>query len=682
MTHQQGLAHQTDHRLWVLLLSIVVLSTLAFSPGVSSLDARVVRVGVYQNEPKIFMTEDGKASGFFIDLLEKIAVEEGWTLEYVPCEWADCLQALEEGGIDLMPDVAFTQERDEIFDFHKTPVIESWSRVYAHPWASIEKLSDLDGKTIAVLQGSVQQTVFQQLMDGFGYQVTLVPVNSFDEAFTMAGNGSVDAAITNQLYGDYFYQTYGLVKTTIDFDPVALFYATAEGRNQDLLVAIDRDLALWIPEPNSPYYTTLGNWTPPEAYHIPIYVLWIFLGISGLFLISSAWVLLLRQQVGLRTRKYQEANAELLESRQRYQTLANISPVGIFRTDADGSTTYVNPKWSQISGLPSAEAVGNGWLQAVHPEDREKLSQGWEKSTKLHRSSYSDYRFIHPDGTVAWVMGQAVPELNAKDQIIGYVGTITDITERKEAEEEIRKLNVELEDRVAQRTMQLQAANKELESFSYSVSHDLRAPLRAISGFSEIIAHRHRAHLNDEGQHYVDNIIQASTRMGHLIDDLLTYARIGRSGIRLKPVSLADLMKDISTNMQSQLDETGGTLNIQPDLPIVSGDSTLLLQAFTNILENALKYHQPDLAPQIWVRSTNEASQVTIEIKDNGIGIAPEYHEKIFNVFQRLHSEEEYPGTGIGLATVKKAIELLGGSVRVESKLGEGSSFFVSLPME
>ena len=159
---------------------------LAFSSGAVYGQARTVRVGVYQNEPKIFMDENGQASGIFIELLDKIAAQEGWTLVYVPCEWAACLQALEDGQIDLMPDVAYSTERDAKYDFHKIPVIESWSRVYASPGTPINKISDLDGKRIAVLEGSIQQTVFQQLMDGFGYKVTIVPVDSFEQAFALA----------------------------------------------------------------------------------------------------------------------------------------------------------------------------------------------------------------------------------------------------------------------------------------------------------------------------------------------------------------------------------------------------------------------------------------------------------------------------------------------------------------
>jgi PAS domain S-box-containing protein len=248
--------------------------------------------------------------------------------------------------------------------------------------------------------------------------------------------------------------------------------------------------------------------------------------------------------------------------------------------------------------------------------------------------------------------------------------------------EELQRHAVSLEQRVTERTAQLQTANKDLEAFSYSVSHDLRAPLRSVSGFAEIIARRHRNSLNEEGRHYLDNIIEASARMSRLIDDLLAYARLGRTSLRRQPVSLHSLLTQIVKDLAVRITETGADFDLPDELPVVHGDPTLLNQIFANLFGNALTYHRPHVPPLVTISWRAEADYVVVGISDNGIGVPPEHHDKIFNVFQRLHSEDDYPGTGIGLAIVKKSVELLSGRVWVESVVGEGSTFSVQLPKE
>lgn len=243
---------------------------------------------------------------------------------------------------------------------------------------------------------------------------------------------------------------------------------------------------------------------------------------------------------------------------------------------------------------------------------------------------------------------------------------------------QIESLTGNLEARVAERTAELARSNAELEAFVYSVSHDLRAPLRAISGFSEILAEHHAASLDAEGRRHLANVRQAAERMNQLIDDLLQLSRVGRSAIRREPVALGPLLRDIVTLATPRL--AGGRIEIAEPLATPLGDARLVEQILANLIDNALKYHAPDQAPLVRVSATPVGDQVEIRVSDNGIGIAPEHFDRIFDVFQRLHTEEAYPGTGIGLAIVRKAARLMEAELRVESKPGAGSSFILRLP--
>ncbi len=326
----------------------------------------------------------------------------------------------------------------------------------------------------------------------------------------------------------------------------------------------------------------------------------------------------------------------------------------------------------QIAGKTDFEFFPRQQAEQYHADDIEICQSG---QARVLEESY----FIK--GQKRWVRTSKVPMYDLDGEMVSLMGVFEDITDRVEAEDEIRRLNQDLERRVQQRTSQLDAANKDLESFAYSVSHDLRAPLRAISGFSQIIASRYRDDLNEEGRHYFDNIVQASDQMGRLIDDLLQLSRLGRKAVCRELVSLTQVFADLHRKFQQHANDNQVHLQIPEQGPDVLSDHTLVTVILTNLIENALVYRQEGSDHEVTLRYEVEGENVTLSVSDNGIGIAPEYQDKIFEMFQRLHGQSEYPGTGIGLAMCRKASQLLGTRIQLESEEGKGSTFFLEIPL-
>ena len=280
---------------------------------------------------------------------------------------------------------------------------------------------------------------------------------------------------------------------------------------------------------------------------------------------------------------------------------------------------------------------------------------------------------------VELLMGAAYQISIAVENARLYDSLRTELMTRQQAEQEVVQLNAELEQRVEQRTAELALVNKELEAFAYSISHDLRAPLRSIDGFSRMVMETNAEHLDDAGQSYLDRIRSATQRMGDMIDALLTLSRVTRSDLYAQPVDLSAMALDILSALQETDPDRQVKTVIQPDVRL-KGDSRLLRIMLENLLSNAWKYSSQKPLAQIELGTEVIDSEPTLFIRDNGAGFDEQYMDKLFGVFQRLHSEREFPGTGVGLATVQRIIHRHGGKIWATAAVDEGSTFFIQFP--
>jgi len=293
-------------------LSVMMLLLFISGFSISHADDRIVRVGVYENAPKVFTNPSGKPSGIFIDVIEHIAKIEGWKLEYVAGTWAEGLDRLGRGEIDLMPDVAYTAEREKQFSFHKTQVLSSWFQAYALKGSGIQSILDLNGKRIAILEKSVQQEAFIRFSKGFGLNVHLIAVPDYQAMFEMVARGDADAAVTNQFYGTMHARKYGLADTAVVFEPSALFFAAPKNASSQLLAAIDRQLLDMKKDSQSMYYRSIKRWTSEEVrFKLPVWLHIFGLVLGIVLLMSLGGSIVLKRQVNARTHELQRINQEM-----------------------------------------------------------------------------------------------------------------------------------------------------------------------------------------------------------------------------------------------------------------------------------------------------------------------------------------------------------------------------------
>lgn len=372
---------------------------------------------------------------------------------------------------------------------------------------------------------------------------------------------------------------------------------------------------------------------------------------------------LLKQEVAERAR----VDEALRESEDRFRQLADAAPVMIWMTNADGACIGVSRAWCTFTGRGTEKELGSGWLEGVHPEDHVAFMDCYSTAQEARSGFRIEYRHRQHDGTFRWLLNVGVPRLNRAGEVLGFIGSCTDLTDRHQAELALRD-----------RTLDLERSNSDLERFAYVASHDLQEPLRMVTSFTQLLAKKYKGTLDASADEFIGYAVEGATRMQRLIEDLLEYSRVSAQRPATIDVQASRSLETALKNIQVVVKQRGAIITSDP-LPVVRANPGQLVLVFQNLLSNAIKFTHP-LQPRVHVGVERADQHWVFSVTDQGIGIEPKHFDRLFVMFQRLNSREDFPGNGIGLAVCKVIIEQQRGRIWVESTPGVGTTVRFSLP--
>ena len=402
------------------------------------------------------------------------------------------------------------------------------------------------------------------------------------------------------------------------------------------------------------------------------------------------------------------AKEALRETERRLKETESIFHVGNWDWNIETNELLWSDEICRIFGLNSKEFGGTleAFLESVHPEDRDRVKDSINDALYEKMPFSIDHRIVLPDGSVRIVHKKAKVFFSDVGKPIRMIGTVQDITERKKMEDELKKhrdhleelvkehtakfenLNRQLKQELAERKRaeekvqesleELERSNTELEQFAYAASHDLQEPLRMVTSYAQLLEKRYKDKLDDDAKDFINYAVGGATRMQKMIDGLLLYSRVQTRGKPFQPTDCSSVIGQAISNLKIHIEETHAIVE-SDDLPTINTDEMQLVRLFQNLIDNALKFHGTEV-PRIQISSSKLGNKWMFSISDNGIGIDSEYKDRIFVIFQRLHGEKQYPGTGMGLAICKRIVERHEGQIWVDSDLGQGSTFYFTIP--
>ncbi|MHA1745327.1 MAG: PAS domain S-box protein, partial [Promethearchaeota archaeon] len=633
-----------------------------------------LKVGVYENSPKIFTTDQGEVRGFFPDILTYIASEEGWEIEYVAGSWSECLDRLANNTIDLLPDVGYSDERALLYDFNDISALTSWALIYTRTDSEIKSLDHLQNKLIGVMKDDIDYIGpdgIQNLSDRYHLNCTFLEYNSLDEVLEKVEEGAVDAGVVNELFGNVKAYQYNVIKTAIVFNPIEFKFGMPQNASLNPMLA--ETLDYWLENlkgnPQSYYYETYQlhfSEIPRPDEGIPSWILALGIGLVFVILLSSSITLLLRHQVRLKTEK-------LFKSEQRFRSLVESSSDWIWEVDLQGRYTYVSPKAEDLLGYKPEHFIGNTPFVSMPAAEAERVRILFQRYIQNQQPFVGmENTSIHKNGRKVILETSGVPIFDEKGNLVGFRGVDRDVTAFKEVQERY-----------------LQAQKMEaIGQFAGGIAHDFNNLLTVITGFSHLLLDTIPEEYN-EFCGDLREILKAGNRATELTKQLLAFSR--KQIFQPKVIDLNHLLQNMEKMVRRLIGEDVSLiLSTYDQLGHTLVDPGQIEQVIMNLVVNArdamphggtltVETANFFLPPQKTPSTLNPGEYVQISISDTGIGISPSQLGHIFEPF--FTTKEVGKGTGLGLSTVFGIIKQSNGDITVSSQVGNGSTFTILLPV-
>ncbi len=643
--------------------------------------AKVLRVGVYANPPLYFADSLDKASGIFGDLIEKIAANQHWELQYIPMHLNEAIQALQEGRIDVLPALASSAIRDSLFHFTKEVCFTNWAVIYTQTDNHIESIIDLSHKKVGLQKGDIHALALLKVIKDFNLNTKIEWYDDYSAIMQAIQNHEIDAGAVNKVYGYQCPLAYELKKTSIVYNPVQIHIAGSRTSGELIEIINDEFHQLRIGSP-SEYDEILNKWLI-ERTTTKLFPLWAIIWVAILVIISAGLVVfswLLRKEVKKKTRSLKKelelralAEKELHQSEQEKALILNSIKEQVAFINNENQLLWANEAFI-INNQLQADKLGSYRCHEIFYKSSMPCEKCRYKSS-LKNQDVSTAEFYN-EFNQRYYWTKTTPVFNDHGQPLGFVKTLADITDQKHSEQELIAAKEKAEESDVLKSV-----------FLANMSHEIRTPMNAIIGFSELLEDDELT--NDEKKQYIEIIQSNGQQLLKLISDILVFSQLesGNVTLHLRKIPVLPLLKEafhlFETERErcrkAQLQLILEVDELDPGFTLTT-DEFRLKQIIFNLLTNALKFTDQGY---IALKAVISQDQLCISVTDTGIGISPENQAKIFQRFSQVSDSnaKKATGAGLGLTISKEMISLLGGSIHVKSTPHVGSAFWINHPI-